>query len=223
MSPWPLLVDPYLTGNERRDDAENRAPGYEGLFRPADRSAPGSLLYPFLTNITAVRAADSTRQALSLDVVAEAFDEGIDHPGDRDQGPEDASTDLPEDPSARSPASIDGADTFETQLRERVGELGDKALETRDLSRHHESIVGLIESSPSSVAGQAWAEAVAHSLRRASCAVDTIDRDRVNDDADEILRDLKAANDAMDRVVQTTVNRLSCVGESHLVQAEGEL
>jgi len=36
--------------------------------------------YPFLTGITALREGDATRQAISLDVVAEAFDAENDQP-----------------------------------------------------------------------------------------------------------------------------------------------
>jgi hypothetical protein len=222
------MIDPYLagdlTGDERPPGDENHPTTYDGVFRPADRPGPGSLLYPFLTNITAVRAADSTRQALSLDVVAEAFDQRVEdlatgssaslgtNTGDF-RHPSNSSSSIPEDPTVRDD-SVDGADSFESQLRDRVGQLGDKALETRELSRHHERINSLTESSPSSASGRAWADAVAHTLRRASCAIETIDRDRVNDEADEILRDLKSAHDDMDRVIQSTVDRLRCVGES---------
>lgn len=165
--------------------------------------------YPFLTGITALREGDATRQAISLDVVAEAFDAENDQPEEQmfdstePTHPVEAGLDRGEDPD----------DEFGAQLRKRVEQLGDRTLETRELSRHQENLCMLKDKLPNTDAMREWANQVAHTMRRACCAVESLDRRAVDDDADLVIREMKDASEHVSQAVHSALSRLSAVEE----------
>ena len=223
MSPWRLPLDPYLP-IEGLGAQASRPPTarYEDVFRPQEptrlstsSSQREHTYYPFLASIAAIRAADSTRQALSLDVVAEAFEEQerADHENNT-HASDSGRTTIPADPDEPDFADVDA---FGTELKRRVAELGDRALETRELAKYRDRIQGLCASAPSSSAARQWVESAAQELRRTSCAVANIDRTQASDDADEILREMRFVQDQVDSAVEFSLERLeslqSCLSD----------
>lgn len=204
--PWPPSPGPYLTSPRRvqgspPDEPNPRPPNTQNIF-----------FYPFLTGITALREGDATRQAISLDVVAEAFDaesdQPIEHAFDTTMPPVGP---VPTDGPDRGEAPDD--DEFVAQLRKRMEQLGDRTLETRELSRHQENLCTLRDKLPNTDAMKEWAHQVAHTMRRACCAVESLDRRAVDDDADAVIREIKDASEHVSEAVQSALSRLAAVEE----------
>lgn len=204
MSRRSALPDPYRS-MALHDHAGDRAVVSDTTTLTHRASSDTS--YPFLTNLAAVRAASAARRALHLDVVSESFDEA-------NASPREESTDaiaVPDSTRVGYANSPDGEDPFQAQLRARVSELGDKALETRELSKHRAGLRDMIDGMPSSIAGRAWVDAFARAIRRVACSVDSVDRDAANDIAGRVLTDYRAVFDKMDQINRESVARLESI------------
>ena len=169
-------------------------------LRPQDRTHPGphagtpipgprvparylpAANYPFLVNLTALRASHAARESLNIDILSDAFDDAPPdddahdahvHDGflcDRDDT-QDTNKILPTE-SGDPAGDANGDAQFAVQMRARLADLGDRALETREIAAHHAALRDLIDSAPTSSQFREWVHATSSAIRRARRAVD---------------------------------------------------
>lgn len=137
--------------------------------------------YPFLVNLSALRASNAARESLNIDVLTDAFDATTDD-GGSDKMSESGGSDVRAHGAAGSPtqdadedandADADGDAQFGAQMRARLADLGDRALETRELASHLASMRELIANAPTSSQYREWAHATSAAIRRAESAME---------------------------------------------------
>ena len=151
--------------------------------------------YPFLVNLTAIRASDAARDSVNIDVLSDAFDHGRSSAGPPTLGTDD---------DAR----------FASQMRARLADLGDRALETRELAAHHAALGRLVASAPTTSQIRAWTRATSSAVRRATRTLELDGGGGVGDEdaaatAATADADVLRLCDALDVAVNATSQRLS--------------